>query len=68
MQRGAATGHNECSLAPREKPSLIQAALLVIEAKGDGAMEYARQRVTVLRQQGHETGAEARLRALPFTG
>jgi hypothetical protein len=55
---------DDSALAAREKRSLIKAALLVIEVKGDRAMEYARQRATVLRQKGDETGAEAWLRVL----
>jgi hypothetical protein len=38
--------------------------LLVIEAKGDGAMEYAPRSARVLLQKGDETGTEAWLRVL----
>jgi hypothetical protein len=55
---------DDSALAAREKRSLIKAALLVIEVKGDRAMEYARQRAAVLRQKGDEMGAEAWLRVL----
>jgi hypothetical protein len=60
-----AADDNDSALASREKRSLIKAALLVIEVKGDRAMEYARQRATVLRRKGDETGAEAWLRVAP---
>jgi len=60
------TTHHEGTLASRERRRLVKAALLVIDAKGDGAMEYAQLRAAVLRQDGDQTGAEAWLRVLPF--
>jgi hypothetical protein len=60
-----AANEDDYALASRQKRSLIKAASLVIELKGDRAMEYARQRATVLRRKGDETGAEAWLRVLP---
>jgi hypothetical protein len=60
------TTHHEGALAPRGRLRLLKAALLVIDAKGDGAMEYARLRAAVLRQDGDEAGAEAWLRVLPI--
>ena len=46
----------------RERLSLVKAALLVIEVKGDGAMEHAQQRACRLREAGDQAGAEAWLR------
>jgi hypothetical protein len=60
-----AADDDDSALTSREKRSLIKAASLVIEVKGDRAMEYARQRATVLRRKGDEVGAEAWLRVLP---
>jgi hypothetical protein len=60
-----AADDKDSALASRGKRSLIKAALLVIEVKGDRAMEYARQRARELRKKGDETGAEAWLRVLP---
>jgi hypothetical protein len=48
----------------RERLSLVKAALLVVEAKGDGAMAHAQQRAGLLRQQGDAAGAEAWLRVV----
>ena len=59
------TTHYEDALASRNRRCLVKAALLVIDAKGDGAMEYALLRAAVLRQDGDEAGAEAWLRVLP---
>jgi hypothetical protein len=43
---------------------LVKAALPVIKAKGEGAMEYAQLRAAALRQDGDEAGAEVWLRVL----
>jgi hypothetical protein len=60
------TTHHEDALASRERRRLVKAALLVIDAKGDGAMEYAKLRAVVLRQDGDKTRAEVWLRVLHF--
>jgi hypothetical protein len=60
------TTHHKGAVASPERRRLVKAALLVIDAKGDGAMEYSQLRAAVLRQDGDKAGAEAWLTVLPF--